>query len=283
MYLFNREYELQIGDATTGKAITINDLQVQFRIKKSANNATKADEAEIHIFNLAKEHRAALHTPNAVCVLSVGYGGAIARLFVGNISAVKTDRQGSDRITKFKVSNSFVEGSQALMSKIIPANATVGDAIESVRKHMGLAKGTYTGVGIKTKIVYGYPLTGTPKQLLDEISDVYGIEWKIENGVLFINDGNTVSTPSQDQAVVISELTGLLEQPYFYKGKEGKNTTVEGIEFTALLNPQVSPGQLVKVSFQGVSDFYKVDKVFYKGDYRGKDWNMKCICISGVS
>lgn len=168
------------------------------------------------------------------------------------------------------------------MSELVPENGTVEDVIEVIRKQTSLSKGVYKGRGLSTQILYGYPLSGTPKEMLDMVCDNYDLEWRISGESLYINDFSTVASESLDTAPVISPTTGLLDLPYYFKGSDKKSTRdsqkATGVKFTALLNPNVTPGTIVRVDYEDNSDYYRVDEIEFRGDFRGNNWYMTCLC-----
>ena len=70
MRFFNRRYLLEIGDSATGDGLSINDLQVQFKIKKSINNKDKVDKCSLKVYNLSDESLTYLETDYPIAILS---------------------------------------------------------------------------------------------------------------------------------------------------------------------------------------------------------------------
>lgn len=282
MKFFDRKYKLQVGDFETREGLVIDNLQVQFKVKKSINNKEKIDQCSVVVYNLSDQSLAKLETDFPVAILSCGYGNQLVRLFYGEIIDVETTKQGTDRVTKLDITPSYSELTFKLISELIPENGIVQDAIEAVRRQTDIAKGVYKGNNLRTKIVYGYPLSGTPKEMLDLICSEYNLQWRIENNALFINDAESVENESKDLAIVISPESGLIDKPYWYSGKDKKDRKdkdkKEGIRFKALLNPSVLPGSLIKIEYKEISEFFKVEEVDFSGDFRGNDWYMDCIC-----
>lgn len=282
MEFFGRKYSLQIGNSETGDGLLIEDLQVQFRVRKSVNNKSKIDRCSVTIYNLSEESLAILETDYRTAILSCGYEGDVIRLFNGEITEVETKKQGVDRVTKLDISPAFSDLTFKVMSELIPENGVVQDVIEVIRRQTGLSKGVYKGKNLSTRIVYGYPLSGTPKEMLDLVCNEYNLEWHIEDKALYINDSESVESESKELAPLISEVSGLIDRPYFFSGsdrKSSKDTTKrEGVKFKALLNPNIKPGSLVRVDYEDNSNFYRVEEVVFTGDYRGSAWYMDCVC-----
>lgn len=288
MIQFDRKYKLQVGDRQTGEGLTIDTLRVSFSVRKSSNNKDKIDKCSISVYNLSYESLAVLESEYPVAILSCGYKNNVVRLFYGEITQVETTKSGTDRITKIKITPSFSDLTHKLMSELVPENGTVLDAIEAVRRNTSLAKGTYKGKSLNTPIVYGYPLSGTPRQMLDQITSAYNLEWKIEGQSLYINSPTSVQDEILELAPVISETTGLISAPYFFTGTEGQSKKdkekTRGVRFRALINPNVLPGTIVKIEYKDVSEFLRVQEVEFTGDTGtgGKAWYMDCLCAARV-
>jgi len=286
MIQFNRNYELRIGDAESGEGVLIKDLQIKFTIKKVVNNNKKTDECSVDIVNLSDEHLALIQVEYPVLALSCGYDGNLVEIFRGDITTEETQKRGTDRVTRITASPRYTDLNHILMSELIPDGGTVEDGIEKIRKQTSIAKGVYKGEQLSQIITYGYPLVGTPRQMLDQVCNAYKLDWKIEGDALYINAVDTVDTEIKNLAPVISAKTGLLDAPYQFKGSEGQSkddpAKRKGLRFKALINPTVVPGSLVKVVHKDTDSFYRVDEVTYKGDYRGNSWEMECVCYTRI-
>lgn len=284
MRFFDRKYLLQIGDANTGKGLSINDLQLTFKVRKSANNKKKIDRCSISVYNLSEESLAFLETDYPVAVFSCGYRSSddLVRLFYGEVTEVDTKKQGTDRITTLDIVPAFSDLTFKIMSGLVPEGGTVEDVIEKIRKETKLSRGVYKGANLKTPVVYGYPLSGTPSEMINRVCEHYNLEWKIEGESLFINDTNSVESEVKAQAPVISPKTGLIDRPYYTTGSSKKSSEdkdkKDGAKFKALLNPNILPGRIVRIDYEDQSEYYRVEEVEFTGDFRGSDWYMDCLC-----
>jgi hypothetical protein len=284
MDLFDRKYLLQIGDADTGDGLSITDLQLTFSARKSVNNKDKIDRCSITVYNLSDISLTYLETEYATAVFSCGYESQdnVVRLFQGQITGVETRKQGADRVTKFEVTPAYSDLTFKVMSELVPENGVVEDVIEVIRKQTALARGAYRGAGLSRRIIYGYPLSGTPREMLNKVCSIYKLQWRIDGETLFINDFSTVESEFIDTAPVISPTTGLIEKPYPFKGADNKSNKdaerTSGIKFTSLINANVVPGTLVRVDYAETSEYLRVEEVDFSGDFRGKNWYMICTC-----
>jgi hypothetical protein len=282
MKFFNRGYLLQIGDTDSGKGLAINELQVTFSVKKSVNNKEKQDTCKVSITNLSEESLTHTETAFSVASLFCGYGDELVRLFYGQVSKSSTEKKGTDRVTTLEITPYITELKHRIISSLVPENGTVRDVIESIRKDTSIAKGVYRGANLDNIIVYGYPISGTPHSMLDQICNDYRLQWKIEGEALYINDIDSSENPATKTAPVLNKETGLINKPYFFSGSEAKSskddTKKRGAKFTALLNPTVRPGGIVRVDYDQESVYLRIEEVEYQGDFRNTNWYMHCTC-----
>lgn len=296
MFQRDRVYKLVVGDSRSGKAIEIHDLQVTFDCSKSSNNTNQSDSCAIEIYNLSDETLKYFEGSFVAADFYVGYKEiGMKRLFAGQITQVTTRKNQTDRVTQIIMGSGYTELNYTLLNKVVPAGKTVKDVVEEIRKEMpGVVRGIYAGTNLNNPVIYGYPLHGTPKEMLQEIGRANNVEWRVDNQVLYAND---VKGAIGKSAFVFSKDTGLIEVPYKtsgnlngnlkHGGSKPKNpksstttstTVVPGVQFKALLNPEVLPGTIIELKDTELDGFYKVDNVRFTGDYRGESWYIECFC-----
>lgn len=287
-YQYDRMYELVLGDYKTGKGIKITDLQLTFDISKSVDNTKKANSASIEVYNLSPQSLKMLETDFLACSFSVGYRGLpeadgtrkpidLKRLVTGNVVEFKTAKQGTDIVTQIIMGEGYTDLNHKYLTQTIPRGKTLKDVLEEIRKQMpGVERGVFTGTNINNQVIHGYPLTGTPRQMLNEIARTYRIEWRVDNKALYVNDASGVIYKGNASAYVLNEKSGLIDIPYYtsLEGKKEKSdkTKRDGIQFTALLNPEIKPGEIIRVESKNVTGYYRVVDARYTGDYRGQFW-----------
>jgi hypothetical protein len=254
----DRIYELIIGDYRNGRGLLINNLQVTFDITKAANNKQRTNSAAIEIYNLSAESLKLLDTDYPAAVFSAGWAGSgLKRLFADQVTNVTTRKSGTDRIT--------------------PPGRTVKDVAEDIRKAIpGVSRGVYNGTNLDNPILYGYPLIGSPKDMLDELSSKYGLDWQIDDGVLYLHNSDRASSEKFEEAFVISRYTGLIDNVYRISGdkRRSKKDKVkkQGVQFKVLLNPQLIAGSIIKIEDTLINGWYKIDSLRHNGGYRDTPW-----------
>lgn len=308
---FDRDYSLYLGwwdtptapqdwlllkQAPKRDGVLVKDLQIEFDINKVISNQQSPSVSKIRVYNMSEEQTSAIKEFECGVRLLVGYKGAnnIGELCTGNATVVKTRKEGANRVTEFILSESHAIMNSTKIISSIPSGKTLEDVIMEVVRQSGMTKGLFEGEQIKTKMLYGYPIMGTPKQILDEIAHSYRLDYDISNGKLNVRDKGKTLYADKGKAFVLNERTGLLEIPHFEEWGEGsrkiegnkkkEKVRVEGIVVKALLNPAVVPGSVIKLDREEdeenevKNDLYVVREGKYSGSFFGRDWNMELRC-----
>lgn len=274
----NRVYELIIGNYKTGDGLLIRDLQVTFDISKSTDNKNRTNSASIEIYNLSEESLKLLDTDYPAAVFSAGYldTGGVKRLFSGQVNNVSTRKSGPDRVTQITMGTGYVELNHQNLSDLVPAGNNVQDAIEKLRVAIGADRGVYNGTNLSNPLIYGYPLSGTPKEMLDELSQKYQLDWQLEDGVLYVHNNDRPATEQFQLAYALSSFTGIIDSPYRVSGdrRRSKNDKAKkpGMQMKILLNSDIKAGDIVFVEEGLLKGYYKVDYLRHSGGWRSDNW-----------
>lgn len=285
----NRKYILQIGGADDG--VIIEDLQVTFDISKSSDNTERTNSASIEIYNLSTDHLKLLDIDYPYAVFSVGYLGLdgntsnVKRLFAGQVTETTTRRSGVDRVTRILMGDGYVELNHSLVSKLVAPGRTVQDALEDIRKSIpNVSRGVYNGTNVRSSLIYGYPLQGTPKDMLNELSRKYQLEWQLNDGDLYVHDKARANDERFEDAYVISRYSGLIENAYRASGdarrSEQDKNKVQAVQWTQLLNPDLIPGSIVKLEDTMIEGWYKIEEVRHSGGWRDAAWYTECRAVA---
>lgn len=281
---FNRIYELIIGDAKTGDAVSISDLHISLEVVKSSDNKRRHNSAIIEVYNMKDETLRKLETDLLGVQLSVGYlETGLTTLLIGQVVEVTTVRNGEDKVTRLQLGEGFVELNETNLNFLVPPGKTYEDVIEEIRKQMpGISRGSYTGINCKNQVLYGYPLSGTAKEMLNQVCEANRMEWRVDRGSLTVTDESGVADKDLNNAFVLNENTGLIDIPY-HTSADGRKlkkdkTRRQGVQFKALLNPRIIPGSIVRLESKLLSGWYKVVTARYTGEYEGQDWYVECFC-----
>lgn len=274
----NRQYKLAIGDYQSGNGLLIDKLQVTFDISKSTNNKNRTNSASIEVYNLSEESLKVLDTDYPVAVFEAGYldTGGPQRIFAGQVTNVSTRKSGTDIVTQIQMGSGYTALNHDTLSDVVPPGNSVKDAAEKLRKAIGADRGVYNGTNLNNEIIYGYPLSGTPKEMLDELAEKYQLDWQLDDGVLYVHDSDRAATEQFQQAYVISPFTGLIERPYRVSGdrRRSKKDKVKkpGVQMKILLNPDIKAGDIIQIEEGLLKGWYKVDSIRHSGSWRGDNW-----------
>jgi len=277
-YQRNRVYSLIVGDAASGNALEIHDLQVTFDISKSTNNKNRTNSAAIEIYNLSDDNLKVLDVDYPAAVFSAGYldTGGVKRLFSGQVNNVSTRKSGTDRVTQITLGTGYTDLNHQVLSEVVPPGRDVRTAVESLRKSIGADRGVYNGTNLNSPIIYGYPLNGTPKDMLDELSEKYNLDWQLEEGVLYVHDNDRGNSENFNEAYVISKYTGLIELPYRVSGdrKRSKKDKAKkpGVQMKILLNSDIRAGDIIKIEDTLFNGWFKVTDLRHTGGWRSPNW-----------
>ena len=279
-YQKNRVYELIVGDSRSGEAFKIaNDLQVTFDISKSINNKKRTNSAAIEIYNLNPDQIKLLDTDYPAASFSVGYldTGSIKRIFGGQVNHVSTRKNGADIITQLQIGSGYTDLNHEVLSEIVPPGKTVKEVAETLRKALpGVSRGVYNGTNLNNEILYGYPLMGSPKEMLDQLADKYALDWQLDDDVLYVKNNDRANNENFNQAYVISAYTGLIENAYRVSGdrKRSKKDKAKkpGIQMKILLNPDINAGDIIRLEDTYITGWFRVDSLRHTGGWRSRAW-----------
>jgi hypothetical protein len=279
IYQKNRSYSLVFGDINTGDGWEVSSsLNVSFDVNKSSDNKAKTNNCVIEVYNLSKEKQKLLEQPYIACVLSAGYEDTeVKRLFAGQVTSATTRKSGTDSITQIQLGDSYTELNHNTLNKLVAPGRSYQDVIVELAKEIpGVSRTVFNGVNINSQVIDGYPLSGTAREMLDEIGMAVDVEWQIDDGVLYIADAGGTHTDDLNTVFVIAQDTGMIERPYAVSGdlrRTAKDKAKKGgVQVKILLNPSIVCGSIVKLEDDQFDGYYKVASLRTYGEYRGSNW-----------
>lgn len=279
IYQKNRAYSLVFGDINTGDGWEVNSsLNLSFDVNKSSDNKAKTNNCVIEVYNLSKERQKLLEQSYIACVLSAGYEDTeVKRLFAGQVTNTTTRKSGTDSITQIQLGDSYTELNHNTLNKLVAPGRSYQDVIGELAKEIpGVSRTVFNGVNINSQVIDGYPLSGTAREMLDEIGNAVDVEWQIDDGVLYIADAGGTHTEDLTTVFVIAQDTGMIERPYAVSGdlrRTAKDKAKKGgVQVKILLNPSIVCGSIVKLEDDQFDGYYKVASLRTYGEYRGSNW-----------
>lgn len=277
-YQKNRAYSVVFGDINTGDGFEVTSLNVSFDVNKSSDNKAKTNNCVVELFNLSKERQKLLEQPYIACVLSAGYEDTeVKRLFAGQVTNTTTRKSGTDSITQIQLGDSYTELNHNTLNKLVAPGRSYQDVIGELAKEIpGVSRTVFNGVNINSQVIDGYPLSGTAREMLDEIGNAVDVEWQIDDGVLYIADAGGTHTEDLNTVFVIAQDTGMIERPYAVSGdlrRTAKDKAKKGgVQVKILLNPSIVCGSIIKLEDDQFDGYYKVASLRTYGEYRGSNW-----------
>lgn len=273
---YKRAYQLTIVPSD-GEARVITDLRINFEITKSILSFPNL--CRLNIYNPSGDTLAALQKKFTKVILNAGYEGDIRLLFKGDIRNVYQSRSGVDRLVTIYAGDGERDWQNATFNKTFTENVTVSSAIQEVLKTFKeVTLGAIGGLPEVADKLRGQTLSGSSKDILDELASEYGFNWNIQ-------DGEVITTPAEsplegDEAVVVSAATGMVGTP---------TITEIGANVSTLLNPRLLPNRAFKIESvnadiqlgnlffrqakrTSAEGTYKIQEVVFKGDSREGDW-----------
>lgn len=276
MRLYNRNAELQISRVVPGsfsanfedrEVVTIRNLRIAFRAEKSLKS--EPNKAEVTIYNLNSDSRAALQDTRIAVSLAAGYDGSFAKVLQGDLRFAQSTLQRTDWLTKLEIADGDRAFRHARVSRSYPAGTKYRQLVKDAAAQMQLALPPNLNSldELDQEFASGVALTGRASDELTRALRKFDIEWSIQNGALQVV---RTSQASRDSAIVVSESSGMIGVPEFgTPDKAGKkpNLTVQ-----KLLDPQIFPGAKIELKARSINGFFKTVRVEHTGDTHGEQW-----------
>lgn len=233
-----------------------------------------ANTASITVYNLSSESRKAIHAQvqGVDCEIRAGYENdpELFKFFRGNLRVISSRRQGTDWVTTVESGDGDIV-SQADVSKSFPdgfsIKSVVTDLVTSVKAEAGNLVAALSGV--PDKQTQG-PTTvhGSVNDILADNLDKLGLEhsWQ-DNGLQILKKSQPLNG---DTAVYLTPTTGMLDSPEI-QGIRGF-VRVPIVNVSSLLNPQITPGRLIKVESAIWTGSLAARRVTHQGQSWGGEW-----------
>jgi hypothetical protein len=254
--LFNRYVSLRIKNLQTGVVTTIpNDFRIEFDYTKQLDEAKSSSTGSIKIYGLTQQTVLQFGQLYSTVELVCGYlqndGVAPQTLFVGQATEISFKHDNPLSETSIAVSNRFADLNMG--KKLVKSFATetlllsiINDIVSTPNPTDGLiptqvSKGNFAiAFGFPNltaeqltyletyKFPYGYALSGTIKEVLDELCYIVGLTWRItDQGETIIfgftenqeqkisrDSGVPVKYDSTTTSLVLTPDSGLIGLPY---------------------------------------------------------------------
>ena len=267
--LLGRKYRLTFGrPGTQGRVVT--GLNVSFDIEKTTSS--KANSATITVYNLNAESRAALEDPESVITLEAGYESQFGIVFTGNDLIVQTRKVGVDNETTIKSKDGGKQIAETHVNLDVPAGEGLEETVNKIVRHYKDVTGRPVELKKlpRKKAARAKALSKSAAKLLDELLAPEGYEWSIQDGEFRVTK---ITEGSEETVYILSPQSGLIGSPEKTRFRlPNMDKDSDGISFTCLLNPHITPLRRVQLASENIRGIYKITSVKYRGDFSGSDW-----------
>lgn len=244
-------------------------LDIEFTIERTLK--PEPNTCNIVVYNLNEDSRKLLSGAKKLTIkLEAGYQGGTSLLYLGEVRAAWTSRNGPDFLTHLESGDGEKEVQKSRINASYGAKVPMYAAVSAIVKALGVGAGNSTTIssllaskGIAN--IGGGALTGSAAQRLTDICRSAQLEWSIQHGNIQILDiGQTISK----QAIQVSADTGMIESP---------TVDCDGVlSFSTLIIPGMNPGVLVNMNSLFVNGGYRVERCKWHGQIFGNDWQVDC-------
>ena len=234
------------------------------------------------IFNLSETTRNKISKKGRIEIYA-GYDNNYKLISIGDIVVANNRKPDTDWQTAIEWGDGIGTYSAANFRKSYREGIGVKDIFADLFSTLGLAVNSITDE-LEDVTNGGLSLNGKAKDLLDKLAKDYGLTWSIQDEeIRVVREGQ----PIDNQAIVISPETGLLESP---------QVSEKGIDFVAQLNPDLRPNKLVDIRSQSLTIIRApsqtdtgptekqegginiIESVRFMGDNFGGEFAAHCVC-----
>jgi len=272
--LYKREVAVTIARPVAGQffaqqpnAIIVRGLRVQFEVEKTLE--AEPNTCRVTITNLAEATRAELQRKPLHIRLDAGYDGELARLFTGDLRHVEHRYTGVEWESIMEVGDGERAYRHARVSRSFRSGIDTKTVLEETAKSMGLKLPTSAKEAkeLTAQFAAGFTLQGPSQREMDRLLAPHGMESSIQDGALQILRKGDVRPGT---AIVVSQSTGLIGPVEFGAPSEPGKPPV--LSFQMLLNPDLTPGGLIRMQSRAVTGDFKLTRGTHSGDTHGQAW-----------
>ena len=275
MQNFNRQYRFAAGPAG-GEGFEVGmttdtspeALHISFNIEKA--DTETPNSAKFSLWNLNPEQLSILNEEDCVVTLRAGYGTRMPLCFVGCVSYVETELDGSDRMTSIEAVDGRIELRDSYVSQSYSGSTNTKKIIEDCAAQMGLAV-TFSYNAEFFDLANGYSFVGPAHLSLDKACASSDLQWQIYNGVMQVKRKRDTMTR---EVYVLSPDTGLLHIPkkITFGKSDGNDEGESGWEVMYFLNGAIGIGDYIRLESKLVKGYFRIRTLAMDGDNLEGDW-----------
>jgi hypothetical protein len=291
---FGRRYKLLIGESgKSGLNIKdLNVVFKVFKSDKvdDSNSGT----ATIKIFNLSKDSIDRIERDQAVIlsVGYETDVNPLKTIFFGQIMEVSNIKTGMETETTLICADGYIPKREGFTSRAFEPDKTVGDIITRiVEEDMQLSVAPFNNgtlgddKGIKKLFSKGSSYIGNSSELITTLCKNNFLTWIIKSGIVYVYP---IDGSSKVRLFNISANTGMVGSPERLvtsasKLKKAKDLK-QGYKVKALINGAIDIGGLVSVESEFIEkgSTFRVSKMVISGEVEGADWTTEYSLLEDV-
>ncbi len=264
--LFDRKCRVEIDGE--GVRASIEDLRVTFSVNKTRSWVS---EMQVRVYNVNPDTRLTANKSRATVRLFAGYGTPLL-VAQAQITFVVVEREPPDIILAMDCLDGIVDLRRTRVSLSFERGATVGQVLEAVTEQLGLPVRPIE-VDLESPLRGGYSHVGGVGTALDDMVEQVNAVWSIQNGEILILESGQ---PIPGEVALISPESGMIGSPEPIDEELGFDDIGGeprfGYTVRALLQPQIEPGQQVRIESADVRGLFRVEEIEHKGDTHGPDF-----------
>lgn len=254
----------------TPNSTEITDLRVQFRVRH--NHTKHPNSCDITITNLASRTRVDLETKPLLVQLDAGYGDDLKLLFTGDLRFGMTKQQGTDWETLLQLGDGDCMHRWARVNKSYAPGTSVRTILRDAVGSMGFTMPANLAKDKRLDQAYpnGRASHGYSRDELSKLLGFYGYRYSTQKGVLRILRDNETSSLT---ALPLDKAHGMIGTPEF--GSPPRSGKPPHMTVKMLLYPELTPGDLVKLTSEVKNGLFRLETVTHTGDTHGtgdKSW-----------
>lgn len=264
--LFDRKCRVEIDGE--GVRASIDELRVVFSVQKTRSFVS---EMLVRVYNPNKDTRLTAAKSGATVRLFAGYGEPLL-VAQAQITRAYIERELPDVVLVMECLSGITDLRQARVSLSFERGATVGQVLDAVTDRLGLPVRPIE-VDLQAPLRGGYSHVGGIGKALDDMTEQVNAVWSIQNGELLILESGQ---PIPGEIALISPQSGMIASPEPLDEELGFDDIGGdpryGYSVRALLQPQIEPGNQVRIESADVQGLYRVEEIEHKGDTEGPDF-----------
>lgn len=284
---FGKKCNLTIGSKSqTFERIFNEEFKINFSVRKNID-AKSVDSANITLFNTADSlYNSLISVDDAYVRIEAGYPGNFGVVYEGDIMTVNLDPTSVDK----KLMITAGDGDKAINQTRLTKNYNLDINLKTIAKDLVDAMKTTGGIivsgvanslllKLKGKAKAGKNISGPASINLEKILQKAGLKYIVSNNELFIYADDTAIDSVN---ILLTPETGLLGSPSIKrteKGRKGKKTIVEGVNFKSFIQPGLIPGRSIEINSRYINGQYIVQDTTITGDTYGGEWSIQGFAV----